>query len=77
MTSHCLICRRPLNRQDDPLSIDCGGDCWGCVGEIEYGAGIGEPAHSRIANEISAGLRRLNGEACGYEKGAKPEPGAS
>ena len=32
---HCGICKRVLDIPADPLSIDCGGDCWGCVGEIE------------------------------------------
>lgn len=32
----CLMCRRPLNVSDDPLSKDCGGDCWRCVGESKY-----------------------------------------
>lgn len=31
----CLICGRPLDQADDPLSIDCGGDCLGCIEEIE------------------------------------------
>lgn len=29
--SKCLICSRPLNEVDDPLSGDCGGDCRGCI----------------------------------------------
>lgn len=31
----CKLCKRRLNQDDDPLSVDCGGDCWGCVSEIE------------------------------------------
>ena len=32
---NCQICNRPLNTPNDPLSLDCGGDCWGCIGQIE------------------------------------------
>lgn len=67
MPTACRICARPLNRPDDPLSVDCGGDCWGCIGEAEYASGIGEPDRSRIDGEIAAGLRGENGEACGDE----------
>lgn len=35
--ARCLICKRPLNVTGDGLSIDCGGDCWGCVRECETG----------------------------------------
>lgn len=31
----CLICKRALNVPGDKLSNDCGGDCWGCMREIE------------------------------------------
>jgi len=31
----CLLCKRLLDQDDDPLSDDCGDDCWGCVSEIE------------------------------------------
>jgi hypothetical protein len=31
----CATCKRPLNDSTDPMSLDCGGDCWGCVGEAE------------------------------------------
>jgi hypothetical protein len=33
----CSICQRPLNIETDPLSADTGGDCWGCISEIEAG----------------------------------------
>lgn len=29
----CNICRRALNRDGDPLSRDCGGDCLACMAE--------------------------------------------
>lgn len=35
----CEICRRELNTSD-PLSLDCGGDCWGCVSNIECPADV-------------------------------------
>ncbi len=31
----CLLCGRALNQPDDPASLDCGGDCWGCIEQIE------------------------------------------
>lgn len=35
------MCGRVLNEEEDPLSVDCGGDCWGCVSEIEAeGVGV-------------------------------------
>ncbi len=38
MAAHrCLICGRALDRADDPLSVDCGGDCFGCIVEAEDG----------------------------------------
>ena len=30
----CLICKRPIGVPGDPLSLDCGGDCLGCVREL-------------------------------------------
>ncbi len=31
----CGICRRKLDQPDDPKSIDCGGDCLGCIEALE------------------------------------------
>jgi hypothetical protein len=55
--SNCLICKKPLNVEDDPLSNDCGGDCWGCVSQCEAdGLGIDveyyRKHHDRIMREI-------------------------
>jgi len=52
----CSICNRPLNNPNDPLSGDCGGDCWGCIGEIEAEAGW-EPSLSMVRKEFASGLR--------------------
>lgn len=53
---HCGLCGRLLNNPSDPLSADCGGDCWGCVGEIEaLGGDAGSVA--KVRAEIEAGLR--------------------
>ncbi|MEO0454194.1 MAG: hypothetical protein AAFY98_08670 [Verrucomicrobiota bacterium] len=52
----CTICKRPLNNPDDPLSGDCGGDCWGCIGEIEAESGW-EPSLTMVRKEFSEGLR--------------------
>lgn len=57
---HCSICGRKLERACDPLSVDCGGDCWGCVRPLEKGYA---PSNARIAEEIQAGHRELDGTA--------------
>jgi len=56
MISHCSICKRLLEQDDDPLSVDCGGDCWGCVGEIEAELGV-ESSLDQCRNEFRDGLR--------------------
>ena len=59
---HCKTCNRPLNQQTDPLSADCGGDCWGCIGMFE--AELGHPQSiETVRKEIIAGLRNANGTA--------------
>jgi len=52
----CRSCGRELDKIDDPLSEDCGGDCWGCVGEIEALGGF-EPSLTRVREEFKLGLR--------------------
>ena len=52
----CNICNRTLDNPDDPLSGDCGGDCWGCIGEIEAASGW-EPSLSYVRKEFEEGLR--------------------
>ena len=54
---NCGTCGRPLNAADDPMSTDCGGDCWGCVGVAE----IGGELEGRVRSEIAKGLRRADG----------------
>ena len=56
----CLICGRTLSVAEDPLSLDCGGDCWGCIGQIEADMGH-EPSVELVRNEIKLGLRLSNG----------------
>lgn len=52
----CQICGRELNRDDDLLSASCGGDCWGCIGEIE--AEMGDKASlEKVRDEHLRGLR--------------------
>lgn len=58
--TRCTICRRRLDVASDPLSINCGGDCWGCVGPMERGFA---PSDARVAEEIKLGLRALDGSA--------------
>jgi hypothetical protein len=52
----CSICSRTLNNPNDPLSGDCGSDCWGCIGEIEAEGGW-EPSLTMVREEIAQGLR--------------------
>lgn len=54
----CNMCRRLLNDKAEPvLSRDCGGDCWGCIGEIEATAGY-EPSVREYNKEVRAGIRK-------------------
>lgn len=61
MGGQCLICGRRLSVEKDPLSADCGGDCWGCVGEID--ADSWGPSAHKVAEEIEAGWRNPDGSA--------------
>ncbi len=60
----CHICGRLLDVEADPLSSDCGGDCWGCVGWIEAEIG-GDPEQNVsigfVAKEIAWGWREPDG----------------
>jgi len=61
-TPRCKTCNRPLNKQTDPLSAHCGGDCWGCIGMFEAELGLEESVEA-VRKEIAAGLRDSNGYA--------------
>jgi hypothetical protein len=52
----CMICGLELNVESDPLSNDCGGDCWGCVGEVEANLGH-DPSLVKVRNEFKMELR--------------------
>ena len=52
----CIICGRRLNAEADELSGDCGGDCWGCIGQIEADLGW-EPSLKMVMDEWRRGLR--------------------
>jgi hypothetical protein len=54
----CGMCGRLLNQESDPLSTDCAGDCWGCVGVWEIGF---PPSRRKIRSEIRQGLRFPDG----------------
>lgn len=60
--NYCTLCGRELSVADDPLSSDCGGDCWGCIGMIEANAGW-EPSVGYIREEIEEGWRTEDGTA--------------
>lgn len=53
---NCSICGRTLENPADPLSSDCGGDCWGCIGEAEADSGH-ELSLEMVKAEYAAGLR--------------------
>lgn len=52
----CGICGRQLDQPEDPLSMNCGGDCWGCIGEIEADMGH-QAALDTVRDEFLRGLR--------------------
>jgi hypothetical protein len=54
--ARCSLCGRALENAEDPLSVDCGGDCWGCIGEIEADMGY-EPSLLQVREESARGLR--------------------
>lgn len=55
MEKKCGMCGRPLSIEGDPLSTDCGGDCWGCIGLVE--AEHGDPeSRAKVASEIELGV---------------------
>lgn len=53
---NCRICNRELELSSDPLSLDGGGDCWGCVGETEAQMGYA-PSLVKVRQEAAQGLR--------------------
>jgi hypothetical protein len=53
----CRMCGRLLDQPSDRLSSDCGGDCWGCIGEIEAVCGC-TPSLRAVRAEIAAGIRK-------------------
>ena len=60
--ARCGMCGRPLGIATDPLSTDCGGDCWGCIGEAEASGGDRE-SRTKVDLEIEAGIRNADGTA--------------
>ncbi len=57
-SSRCDICGRLLDQPDDPLSHDCKGDCWGCVGEIKVDPDYDyPPAIRKVQQKIASGTR--------------------
>lgn len=51
-----MICGRVLDQPNDPLSVNCGGNCWGCIGEIEADMGDADSL-AKVRDEFSRGLR--------------------
>jgi hypothetical protein len=50
----CRMCGRLMDQPDDPLSDDCGGDCWSCLSETDHGYPL---SIKKVNDEIAAGLR--------------------
>jgi hypothetical protein len=44
----------------DPMSLDCGGHCWGCVGLVEFKSGDRLTSQT-VTDEIRKGLRDEGG----------------
>ena len=55
MANACGICDRELDQKIDPLSVDCGGACWGCLGEIEADMG-NEYSLAKIREQFAKGF---------------------
>lgn len=73
-SSTCEFCGRTLESDSDPLSADCGGDCWGCVGDCEFYGGQGFPPSVRkVREEIRLGLRKPDGTPKPYRRFASPD----
>lgn len=53
---NCTICGRLPEQASDALSLNCGGDCWGCIGEIEADQGY-TPSLDKVREEFAVGLR--------------------
>lgn len=63
----CRICGRPLSNDNDPLSMDCGGDCWGCIGMDEADGGW-KLSVDQVNKEIELGLRNADRSAKAWMK---------
>ena len=60
MGVNCSICGRTLDQENNPLSDDCGGDCWECIGEIEADMGD-EYALKQLRKEFKILDKSLSG----------------
>jgi hypothetical protein len=58
----CGMCGRPLDVEGAPLSRNCAGDCWGCMGAAEFGGALPED-QAVIEREIRDGLRHADATA--------------
>lgn len=60
---NCGMCGRQLDIECDRLSANCGGDCWGCVGEHEFDGLNGETEWNKaVYADIRNGLRNSLGK---------------
>lgn len=56
-SAKCNFCGRTLNRPEDQISGDCGGYCWGYIGETETDA-VYELSLKLVRQEYKHGLRQ-------------------
>ncbi len=56
--TRCSICQRLLDQQHDPLSVDCGGDCLGCMIWVETGEKPDGVPHHELTAWVEEHLRR-------------------
>jgi hypothetical protein len=48
----CGVCSRRLDVKDEPQSLDCGGDCRGCVMAAEEGLSIEDRMHLDVTGHL-------------------------
>jgi hypothetical protein len=70
---NCTICQRPLNQPADPLSPDCGGDCWGCISAIEA-EGMGIPLEAYRRDPSASYAEFLKRSAAEPSSNPRPKP---
>lgn len=50
--AECLICKRVLDNPEDPLSVDCGGDCLQCMADCDDPDAVAAVERLRLEGKI-------------------------